>query len=115
MRRRTMRLAAAAAAGTVTALLAQNAAFGSVFYVYHGSDFAYTSSDHLNVRVCDREVDGFNVYSEFVRLSGATGRVEESGGYCRWGATGSSKVYRLKTCENYPFAPDSCSAWKEHY
>ncbi|MFG2328693.1 hypothetical protein ACGFMM_03630 [Streptomyces sp. NPDC048604] len=115
MRRRTMRVAAAAAAGTVTALLAGSTAVGNVFHVYHGSDFAFISTDHSYVRVCDREIDGFNVYSEFSRLSGATGRVEESGGYCRSGSSGSSKVYRLKVCENYPFAPDSCSGWKEHY
>ncbi|MEU8526971.1 MULTISPECIES: hypothetical protein [Streptomyces] len=114
MQRRTTRLGALAA-GAVTALLAGGTAQGSAYYVYHGSDFGYISTDHSYVRVCDREVDGFNVYSDYTRLSGATGRVEETGGYCRSGGSAGSAVYRLRTCENYPFAPDSCSGWKEHY
>lgn len=113
MRRRTMRLGALAA-GAITAVLATGTAQGNTFYVYHGSDFAYVSSDHTYVRVCDREVDGFNVYSEYKRWSGATGRVEETNGYCKSGSSASSAVHELRTCENYPFAPDSCSYWYKH-
>ncbi|HEY9374943.1 hypothetical protein [Streptomyces sp.] len=108
-----MRLGAAVA-GTITALLAGGIAQGNTFYVYHGSDFSYISSDHTYVRVCDREVDGFNVYSEFKRVNGASGRVEETGGYCKSGSSSSSAVRELRTCENYPFAPDSCSYWYKH-
>ncbi|WP_137989266.1 hypothetical protein [Streptomyces vilmorinianum] len=109
-----MRLGALAV-GAVTALIGSSSAFGGTFYVYQGSDFGYIVSDHSYVGVCDREVDGFNVYSEYRRLNGVTGRVEETGGYCRTGGSSSSSVYQLNVCENIPFAPDACSGWKTHY
>ncbi|MEU7293461.1 hypothetical protein AB0A76_09695 [Streptomyces exfoliatus] len=109
-----MRLGALTA-GVITALIGSTAAFGSTFYAYQGDDFGYIGNDHKYVGVCDREVDGFNVYAEYTRLSGASGRVEESAGYCESTGSGTSSVYRINVCENIPFAPDPCSGWKEHY
>jgi hypothetical protein len=45
-------------------------------YVYHGTDLASVSSDHLRVSVCDQEADGHVVWVE-TRTRGFTARLHD--------------------------------------
>ncbi|GAA3371701.1 hypothetical protein GCM10020367_23420 [Streptomyces sannanensis] len=108
----------AALIGATTALLGVNSAFGSSFYVYQGSDYAYITSNHQIAGVCDREVDGFSVYTNYYRTidpDGSYRRVEEKGGLCNSSGSSSNVVWKIRACENLPLAPDACSSWKEHH
>ncbi|MFE3328480.1 hypothetical protein [Streptomyces sp. NPDC059176] len=114
MRRGALRVGAVLI-GVTTALLGSNTAVGSAFYVYQGDDFGYITYNHKAAGACDREADGFNVYTNFKRTyPNRVVRVEEKDGFCRSSTTGTYSVYTIQACENRPFMPDACSGWAEH-
>ncbi|QNE77354.1 hypothetical protein F0344_24620 [Streptomyces finlayi] len=117
MRRRTMRIGAALI-GVTTALLGANSALGSTVYTYQGDDYAYIKSDHEAVGVCDREIDGSSVYTNYYRsIDSDYRRVEETRGFGTCTSSGSSGnlVWKIRACENITALPDACSSWKTHY
>ncbi|MGW8886422.1 hypothetical protein [Streptomyces sp. NPDC055749] len=104
--------------GATTALLGANTAFGNAVYTYQGDDFAYIKNDHESVAVCDRELDGSSVYTNYYRsIDSDYRRVEETrgSGTCTSSGSSSNLVWKIRACENISAFPDACSPWKTHF
>jgi hypothetical protein len=106
-RARRLLVAATLTALTMLALTAAPAQ-AHYTYIYHGSDFASVSSDHLRVSACDRENDGHLVYADVLLSNGVRTRVWD--GYDSVCSTRSfsSTVRQFRLCEEGV----SCTAWK---
>jgi hypothetical protein len=77
-------------------------------YIYHGSDFAAVSSNHLQVSVCDRENDNHRVYADLLHSNGSRTQVwDRFDSVC---ATMSffTTIRQYRLCEEMV----SCTAWK---
>ena len=77
-------------------------------YIYHGSDYASVSSNHLQASVCDRENDNHRVYADLLLSSGTRAQVWDTFDSVCATMSFFTTIRQYRLCEEKV----SCTAWK---